>query len=282
MVSVETLSGQDKAGTRYWDQLYTTDRKVRAIDPHDTSLRNYVACQFHRYFVRHLSAMESKQLLEVGCGGSQYLPYFAKEFGLQVTGLDYSEPGCKSAARLLATEGITGNIVCANMFEPPPSLRRKFDVVVSMGVVEHFVDTPACIAAISNLVKPGGLVLTFTPNMYGFMGTLQKLFDRELFDKHVPLSRELLRRAHEKAGLSVLECDYFLSNNFFVVGLPPRLQSSIGEKVKKLLMRCLHYISGAVWMLETSFHTFRPSKMMSPYIVCAARTSPVLESTSQN
>jgi 2-polyprenyl-3-methyl-5-hydroxy-6-metoxy-1,4-benzoquinol methylase len=278
-ISPREASDRDKAGKEYWDQLHAPDRTLGAINPRDTSLRNYIACQFHSYFEKTLSSMNAKEVLEVGCGGSEYLPYFAKEFGLHVTGMDYSEPGCASAARLLTREGIAGTIVCADFFDPPRSLCGKFDVVVSFGVVEHFRDTPDCIAAIANFVKPGGLVLTFVPNMTGVMGSLQKAIDRQLFNKHVPLNRELLRRAHELAGLIVQECDYFIFNNFFILGVQPTFGSPTGRYLKALLLRCLHYFSGAIWTLERVFHRFPPIGFTSPYIVCAARTSGSQEET---
>jgi 2-polyprenyl-3-methyl-5-hydroxy-6-metoxy-1,4-benzoquinol methylase len=271
MAGVKDVSTIDKAGIAYWDHLYPSERRLRAIDPRDTSLRNHIACQFHNYFKNTFLAMGGKELLEVGCGGSQYLPYFAKEFGLRVTGIDYSQPGCTAATKLLAAEGMPGNVVCGDFFDPPPDLVGKFDVVVSMGVVEHFVDTPKCIGAIAKLVKPEGLVLTFVPNMRGLVGRLQKVFDRELFDKHVPLNKELLRRAHEKAGLTVEECSYFIFNSFFAFGLHPVGPDSVGRRVKAFVIRCLHYVSAVIWAFEKAFFRFPPLEFTSPYIVCAAR-----------
>jgi 2-polyprenyl-3-methyl-5-hydroxy-6-metoxy-1,4-benzoquinol methylase len=273
MISVSATSDRDKAGKEYWDQLYVPERRPEAINPRDTSLRNYIARRFHRFFEKNLSAMKDKELLEVGCGGSQYLPYFSKEFGLHVTGLDYSELGCEAAERVLAAEGVAGEIVCANFFDAPQSLAGKFDVVVSMGVVEHFVDTAACIAAIAKLVKPGGVILTTIPNMRGLTGALQKAFDRDLFNKHVPLNREMLLRAHEQAGLIVEECDYFVFNNFFVIAIQPDHPGSFMRRMKVFLARCLHYVSGAIWVFETAFHNVPPIRFVSPFIVCVARTN---------
>jgi SAM-dependent methyltransferase len=61
---------------------------------------------------------------------------------------------------VLDAAGVPGEIVCADLFAPPPHLLAQFDVVVSFGVVEHFDDTAACVAACARLVKPGGLMVT--------------------------------------------------------------------------------------------------------------------------
>jgi 2-polyprenyl-3-methyl-5-hydroxy-6-metoxy-1,4-benzoquinol methylase len=271
MINVSEISDRDKAGKGYWDQIYVPERRPEAINPRDTSLRNYIARRFHRFFEKNLSAMEGKELLEVGCGGSQYLPYFSKEFGLHVTGLDYSELGCAAAERVLAAERVAGEIVCADFFNAPQNLFGKFDVVVSMGVVEHFVDTAKCVAAIANLVKPGGIILTTIPNMRGLTGALQQAFDRDLFNKHVPLSRAMLRSAHEEAGLIVEECEYFIFNSFFAFGLEPGRQRSQVWRMKSVAIRCLHYVSGGIWVLEKATRPFPAIGIMSPFIVCAAR-----------
>lgn len=274
-------SNHDKAGKSYWDQTYRPEYAPRAVDPHNTSLKNFVERQFHRYFLKTLRSMEGKELLEVGCGGSRYLPYFSKEFGLRVSGLDYSERGCASASRILTKEGVSGEIVCANFFEPPEFLFERFDVVVSFGVVEHFDDTTNCLAAIARFVKQGGLVLTFIPNMVGLVGHLQRVADRRVFYKHVLLDKVILREAHEQAGLFVQECEYFMFNNFFVINMNEIARHSAEWYLKAPLIRGLKYVSGAIWAVETLFHPFRPNRFMAPFIACAARVIEPKSSVSQ-
>lgn len=55
-------------------------------------------------------------------------------------------------------------------FSPPASMLGKFDVVVTFGVVEHFIDTRACLDAMSQFLKPGGLLVTSIPNLAGWIG----------------------------------------------------------------------------------------------------------------
>jgi 2-polyprenyl-3-methyl-5-hydroxy-6-metoxy-1,4-benzoquinol methylase len=272
-IDPSAATNHDKAEKSYWDMTYSPEYAPPAVDPRDPGLKNFVERQFHRYFRRTLSSMNGGELLEIGCGGSRYLPYFSKEFGLHVSGIDYSEAGCDSSSRILAREGVSGKIICTDLFDPPQSLHERFDAVVSLGVVEHFEDTKNCIAAIARFVKPGGLVLTFIPNMVGLVGRLQKQFDRHVFEKHVPLDKVLLRQAHEQAGLLVKECEYFLFSSFFVVNINQTAKHSAPWYLKTALLQSLHYASGAIWALESAFHPFRPNRFMSPYIACTARTS---------
>ena len=103
-------------------------------------------------------------LVEVGCARSAWLPYFGREFGFGLHGLDYSELGCEQERTILVESGLAGEITCADLFAPPRALLGAFDVVVSFGVVEHFSDTGAVTAAMAALLRPGGLLITVIPN----------------------------------------------------------------------------------------------------------------------
>ena len=89
----------DKAGKEYWDDLWLDADLPEAVNPDKEGLNNYVNREFHGYFKQHIGNHNEKkmELLEIGCAGSAWLPYFAKEFSCYVTGIDYSETGCRMA-----------------------------------------------------------------------------------------------------------------------------------------------------------------------------------------
>jgi hypothetical protein len=66
----------------------------------------------------------------------------------------------------------------------------------------------------ARFLKPGALMITTVPNLGGLVGLAQKMLDRGIFDKHVVLRQDLLREAHEDAGLSVVWCEFLLFTNF--------------------------------------------------------------------
>lgn len=213
---------------------------------------------------------QGRELLECGCGGSVLLPYFAKEFGFRVSGVDYSEAGCRLARRVLQEANVEGEIICADFFSPPKELCGRFDVVVSFGVAEHFTNTASCIVAFGRLLRPGGLLITSVPNMAGPIGGLQKVFSRAVFDKHVVLNAESLRRAHETAGLEIKKCDYFLFLNLGVLNINEIERGTVEYAVKRAGLQALRALTAAVWILEEAFGSFRPNRVTSPYIVCRA------------
>jgi 2-polyprenyl-3-methyl-5-hydroxy-6-metoxy-1,4-benzoquinol methylase len=225
------------------------------------------------YFNNAFSNMETrgKALLEIGCARSIWLSHFANAFGFRVSGIDYSTQGCEDTKRSLLNDGIASEIVCADFFDPPSWMTNKYDVIVSFGVAEHFQDTQACIRAFAKMLKPGGIMITVIPNMFGLIGQIQKIVDKQIFDIHVQLNAHDLRNGHEAAGLEVLDCNYFLSINFGVCNVEKCSQRTISWLCRKSIVASLLRLSMLVWLIEEHLPLFKPNKFTSPYITCLAR-----------
>jgi len=249
--------------------MWSEGHLPQVLNPQERGLNNYVQRQFHEYFVQVFQSIETrgKTLLEIGCARSTTLPYFAKEFGFEVSGVDYSEIGCQVARTILEKENVQGHVYCENFFMPTNILKEHFDVIVSFGVVEHFDDTTKCISAFCNFLKPGGLMITNIPNLSGMLGSFQKILDREIYDIHIPLNREELKFAHEICGLEMISCDYFMILNLSVLNI---------EKQKDKLwytpmVRLRSWISKSIWLMESIVPIFPTNRFTSPYISCVAR-----------
>lgn len=263
----------DKAGQDYWDRGYVEGGgAARAFDPHRGRPRDFWKQKFHEYFQFAFAGMDTRgrRLIEVGAGGSTILPYLGREFGFQLVGLDYSKAGCALAARNLEREGVPGEVVCADLFDPPANERERSDVVVSFGVVEHFTDPADCVRACAHLLKPGGLMITTVPNMAGLVGRLQRLLDPAVYEKHVPLSAERLAAAHERAGMVVLDARYVLFAHLGVVNVN-EARPGIGRVVRTAALGLLKAATGALWVLEQRFGALPPNSLTSPYAFCLAR-----------
>jgi SAM-dependent methyltransferase len=261
---------------KYWDDLWTSNSDSVMVDIDDADIHQWINHRFHQYFSKVLkgSVTRGQRLLELGCGGSIWLPYFAKEYDFKVTGLDYSEKGCALAESILQNEGISGKIVCADLFKPPEKMIAAYDVVITFGLVEHFRDTTACLDAMSKYLKNGGLLITFVPNMVGLNGWLQKKLNRRIYGLHIPLDSSGLISAYSDAGMSLLEGGYFLSFNSSVVNIGGSNKKSKAFKFKRLIFYFLYQLSKIIWILER-FHFFLPeTQFFSPYLVCAGRKLP--------
>jgi 2-polyprenyl-6-hydroxyphenyl methylase / 3-demethylubiquinone-9 3-methyltransferase len=104
-----------------------------------------------------------KQVLDVGCGGGILSESMARA-GAQVLGIDLAQP-VLDVAELHALEGkveVKYRAVAAEdlAVESPAA----FDLVTCMEMLEHVPDPAVTLAALANLVKPGGDVVVSTLN----------------------------------------------------------------------------------------------------------------------
>ncbi|MBE9236940.1 class I SAM-dependent methyltransferase [Anabaena aphanizomenioides LEGE 00250] len=263
----------DKAGKNYWDSCWSKISIPVPINPREKRLSNYVNRRLHQYLSKVFFNIKGNdiKLLEIGCARSAWLPYFAREFGFSVTGIDYSEIGCQQAKMILDNSNIDGNVVCSDFFTPPDLLLNSFNVVISFGVVEHFEDTETCISALSDFLLPGGVMITVIPNMAGMMGILQRIFDRETYEIHIPLDKKDIFNGHEKAGLNVIQCEYFIPINFGVLNVNSCNKQSFVTLIKQFVLRVLGRLSLLIGLIDEKIVNLPSTFLFSSHIICVAQ-----------
>lgn len=105
---------------------------------------------------------EGLRLLDVGCGGGLLSEPFAR-LGFTVTGLDAAEKNIAVAALHAERSGLPIDYRC-QLVEDLARTGERFDVVMTMEVVEHVADLDLFLAAAAHLVAPGGLLVGATLN----------------------------------------------------------------------------------------------------------------------
>lgn len=266
---------EDKAGDEYWSEIWQHQNLPKMWDVESVSIKNHVKhsffLKFKEVFRKYVVHNKKIKLIEVGCARSQILPVFTKYFGFKSAGLDYSKVGCDQAKAILEKENIQGKIYWCDIFNIPKDLIGKFDIVVSFGLIEHFSDTTSIVSALSTLLAPNGMIFTNVPNMTNLMGLLQRLFDKKIYDIHNPISKEDIKKAHEDAGLNVVDCDYFFSSNFLVLNINSIKKNTFEWWSKKIFLNVLAAVSVLVWSIEKTLKlNIKPSAFFSPYINCVA------------
>ena len=118
----------DKAGEEYWSKEWSNFK----IPDHNAITRknsgNYLQWNYHELFSRTFEGIETKRIkiLEIGCGNSAWLPYFNKYWGMEVSGLDYSDEGCRKSKSILENAGVVGDIRLADMFNAPSDMAEGY------------------------------------------------------------------------------------------------------------------------------------------------------------
>lgn len=114
-------------------------------------------------FIDGHAALSGKTVLDVGCGGGILSEAMAQQ-GATVTGLDLAEKSLKVAKLHGLESGVQVDYRCLPVEELAASQPASFDVVTCMEMLEHVPEPSSVVAAVAQLVKPGGWVFFSTIN----------------------------------------------------------------------------------------------------------------------
>jgi SAM-dependent methyltransferase len=149
---------------------------------------------YHQYakWVASYLPDTSHRILEVGCGSGWILNTLQQLHpNKQFEGIEPSSTACKMAMDngVKVTLGQLGNGEL--LLE-----REIFDMAFSVNVIEHTVDPVKFIQELTQLVKPGGLILTICPN--SDVASTESLYIDHLFS----IRKDNLHDIFKKAGVS--------------------------------------------------------------------------------
>jgi SAM-dependent methyltransferase len=108
----------------------------------------------------------SLSILEIGGAPGQYLAWFHKTLGYEVSCLDYSVEGCKKTRENFKILQLPGKVYQGDLFSDELRL-PQYDIVCSFGFIEHFADLTGVIEKHLKFLKPGGVLLLGVPNLLG-------------------------------------------------------------------------------------------------------------------
>jgi|KBSMisStandDraft_5_1062788.scaffolds.fasta_scaffold05521_3 SAM-dependent methyltransferase len=172
-----SASRRGKLTRSAFNQVY--DEFVRPGGFHE--LNSYYERSRERYFLtlRYLADLdlpEPAKLLDVG--GGQFAILASKLFGDDGTVGDIGD-----AYRAPADAAGVDFTVCNLLEDDPPSFEGAFDVIVLAEVVEHLPVPPYLILAkMRTWLKPGGLLLLTTPNLFRLRNLARMALGRDPFD----------------------------------------------------------------------------------------------------
>lgn len=188
----------------YWDKYWGAG-KARFAN-YDKSKGLFHA--YHLLLSECISRTQSRlghralRLVDCGCGEGLILRFVHEQFpDIHVSGIEYSD-SIDKARRMAEELGYEFNLVRGDLFQIcRPGRTDPFDVMISLGLIEHFEDPASVLAQLSQMVVPGGCVITIIPNFQGAFNLLWKLYDPANYARHVPISWQQLLAAHRDLGL---------------------------------------------------------------------------------
>lgn len=159
---------------------------------------------------RVIKDRDIKNAIEVGGFPGTFSALLKLEYGIKADLVDYFVDE-ELFSQFLIANGLKEGDIQATELDVFTDFKTetKYDLVYSIGLIEHFEDTPRILEGHKRFLSEEGLLLIIIPNFTGLNGWFQRNFDRENYDKHfiTCMSPAYLRDAHK--NFKYVESDYF-------------------------------------------------------------------------
>jgi SAM-dependent methyltransferase len=168
LIDVEKKTVQD-----FWERASCGEE----LYLHNAGRQGYVEQARQRYHLEpyiepfaEFSSSKGRRVLEIGVGLGADHQRFA-EAGALLSGIDLTERAVAHARRRLELFELTSALSQADA-ENLPFADASFDIVYSWGVIHHSPNTPAAVAEIHRVLKPGGaakIMIYHRASLVGYM-----------------------------------------------------------------------------------------------------------------
>lgn len=133
------------------------------------------------------SANKDKTVVEIGCAPGKWLVMFNKELGYKIAGFEYCEPAFIRTIENFDINEIEKEDIEVELLDfLNGSFNKTYNVVVSLGFIEHFDDIENIFKKHYELLNDSGYLVIGIPNFRGLNYYLQRLNDIFLDQKIIP------------------------------------------------------------------------------------------------
>ena len=174
-----------------------------------------------------INCLDGLSCLDIGCGGG-ILSEKLKRLGANVTGIDASKTSIEIAKEHAKKSRLEINYKCITTSEiletKGKKALNKFDLVIASEVIEHVYNRKLFLSDISNLCRPGGLVV-FTTINNSFLGILLGKYFAEYILKILPAGTHEVEKLVSPEDLAI-EAEHYgiILDNF--TGFMPTFRSN--------------------------------------------------------
>lgn len=209
---------------------------------------------------------------EIGSAPGDFMVRFAKTFGAKPYGIEYTNHGAARNRKVFAAAGYSSDhVIEADFFSDTflAANTERFDIVISRGFIEHFVDARVVVERHVALLKEGGLLVILIPNLRGIYYPWTKYFNPDQLPLHnlELMKKKNFRKACSVRGLDILRCSHFGTLSFWMFTAPP------DAWLTNRFIRFLHFVQRGLNLLMRLIFGNEgcESTMFSPNLIFVAR-----------
>ena len=158
----------------FWEEYWSNIALPISVDYNFKNDR--VIAEIIKKFVKKVNY--DKMMVEIGCAPGKWLTLFNKELCYCVEGYEYIKTAAEKTKKNLILNGIPVDqfqIYVDDFVSSKISL--KYDVVVSLGFIEHFQNYDQIMKKHLEILKDGGILIIGVPNFTGINYFIQRIID---------------------------------------------------------------------------------------------------------
>jgi SAM-dependent methyltransferase len=164
----------------HWENRW---ERIKAPKEIRRDTKHAVNSELIKIFDTYLPQQTGLTALEIGGAPGQFLAYFTKQFGYLPHAIDYSTIGCEKMREAFGVVNLDVTIYHRDIFSDLSDLPR-FDIVFSMGFIEHFSDLDSIVGKHLELLKKQGILLLGVPNYRGISQVVLKRLAPQKLSMH--------------------------------------------------------------------------------------------------
>ena len=211
-------------------------------------------------FRKYLKFDKNKTCIEIGCFPGNFLVAFNKNFGYRVFGIDIVDKMSLIKKNLDMHCIREYGIYKKNLLDFNP--KKKFDVVSSFGLIEHFSNPKKYIDKMLKLLKPGGYFIMGLPSIRYFNYFLHNTFDKPTLRTHYLTMMDLrkIENIFKSRRLKTIHLSYY---RFFEYSF------TNSNKLLKFFNYTFLIIGRIITFItdKLSLNLILSNKYLSPYII---------------
>lgn len=153
---------KDVYDKRWKSSKSTDDQDILSLKNPDSQVR-FFYFEYNTYIqnilLKFFNDLKSKDLLEVGCGRATSSIFLHLNHGIKITPTDFSTEAIKIAKENLNKYNIDAKAKVADIYKLPFD-DNSFDVVLSLGLMEHITKPLLAFKEFKRVLRPNGIVIS--------------------------------------------------------------------------------------------------------------------------
>jgi len=198
------MNSEKLTGRNFWETYWETGNSKKK-----NNRPSLCVLEILKAFDLYLPAEKDLKILEIGGAKGEYLLYLVKRFGYEGYSLDYSSAGNEATLETFLKAGKKVKVYERDLFADNSDL-PLFDIVFSLGLIEHFDDPVTVVESHLKLLRPGGILLIGVPNYSGIYHLVLKHLAPSMFVTHNLRIMDIATWSdfEQKFGLETIYRDY--------------------------------------------------------------------------